>query len=343
MLKKLLKGIKQRTMKLRRTIFLILILINCITIFYFSSQVADASSSSSGRVVAFLVKTIPALKNMNAIEKERICSEVLQPIVRKTAHLGLYTLLGFFTMNFVYTFNGTKYQKGLTTWFFGSLYAISDEIHQLFVEGRSGEVRDVFIDSIGIIIGLLFALLILFAISKIFKKKIDSKVNNKQEENKFNKKTKILFISSTGGHFSELMQLRPLMKKCNYRIITEKTETNKSLKRKFRTKINFLLYETKKHPFKYFFVLFINSFISLYYYLIFRPQIIITTGTHTAGPMCCIGKLLGSKIIYIETFANRYTKTATGKLLYYIADDFIVQWEEMLKVYPKATYLGWIY
>ena len=52
--------------------------------------------------------------------------------------------------------------------------------------------------------------------------------------------------------------------------------------------------------------------------------------------MCILGKIFGSKIIYIETFANRNKKTATGRLLYPIADLFIVQWEEMLKLYPKA-------
>ena len=59
--------------------------------------------------------------------------------------------------------------------------------------------------------------------------------------------------------------------------------------------------------------------------------------------MCYLGKLLGNKIIYIETFANRHSKTATGKLIYPIADLFIVQWEEMLELYPKAVYGGAIY
>ena len=59
--------------------------------------------------------------------------------------------------------------------------------------------------------------------------------------------------------------------------------------------------------------------------------------------MCCIGKILGSKIIYIESFANIKTKTITGKLLYPIADKFIVQWESMLELYPKATFGGWIF
>ena len=74
-----------------------------------------------------------------------------------------------------------------------------------------------------------------------------------------------------------------------------------------------------------------------------RPKVIVTTGTHTAGPMCYLGKIFGSKIIYIETYANRNKKTATGRLIYLIADLFIVQWEEMLKLYPKAVYGGSIY
>ena len=54
--------------------------------------------------------------------------------------------------------------------------------------------------------------------------------------------------------------------------------------------------------------------------------------------MCILGKIFGSKIIYIETFANHHKKTATGRLIYPIADLFIVQWEEMLEIYPKAVY-----
>ena len=59
--------------------------------------------------------------------------------------------------------------------------------------------------------------------------------------------------------------------------------------------------------------------------------------------MCYIGKIFRKKIIFIETFANRNTKSVAGKLVYPIADVFVVQWEEMLKLYPKAQYWGWIY
>ena len=154
---------------------------------------------------------------------------------------------------------------------------------------------------------------------------------------------KVLFISSTGGHLSEMMMLESLFKKYDYHIITEKTDTTKNLSEKYKGKVNYLIYGTKDHFLIYPFKLFLNCFISLFIYLKVRPNVIITTGTHTAGPMCCIGKLFGSKIIYIETMANIETKTVTGRIIYYFADLFIVQWESMLKLYPKAKYGGWLY
>ena len=154
---------------------------------------------------------------------------------------------------------------------------------------------------------------------------------------------KVLFISSCGGHLSEMMMLKSLFKKYDYHIITEKTKSTLSLKDEYKDKVNYLVYGTKDHILVYPFKLLVNCFKSLYYYLKFRPDFIVTTGAHTAGPMCCLAKIFGSKVIYIETFANVNTKTITGRLIYKIADLFIVQWESMLKLYPKAKYNGCIY
>lgn len=154
---------------------------------------------------------------------------------------------------------------------------------------------------------------------------------------------KVLFISSTGGHLTELLQLKKMFKKYDYHIVTEKTKSNASLKDEYGEKISYLFYGTKHSKFKYPFILFINCFISLFYFLMFRPDVIVTTGTHTAGPMCCIAKIFGKKVIYIETFANINTKTVAGSLIYKIADLFIVQWESMLELYPNAVYGGWIF
>ncbi|MEG1987397.1 MAG: PssD/Cps14F family polysaccharide biosynthesis glycosyltransferase [Bacilli bacterium] len=156
-------------------------------------------------------------------------------------------------------------------------------------------------------------------------------------------KKRVMFISSTGGHLSEMMQLRQMFSKYDYQIITEKTKANLKLVSKYDNKVHFLVYGTKDHLLIYPFKLIYNCFKSLYFYIRFRPQFIITTGAHTAGPMCCLGKIFGSKIIYIETFANMNTKTVTGRLIYSFADLFIVQWKSMLKLYPRAVYGGWIY
>ncbi len=156
------------------------------------------------------------------------------------------------------------------------------------------------------------------------------------------KKT-VLFISSTGGHLEELMQLKPLFKKYDYRIITEKDKANEKLKEEYGSRLDFLPYGTRAKIFSYIFKYLWLCIKTIYLYFKIRPKVIITTGTHTAGPMCYLGKIFGSKIIYIETFANTNKKTATGRLIYPIADLFIVQWEEMLKIYPKAIYGGSIY
>lgn len=162
---------------------------------------------------------------------------------------------------------------------------------------------------------------------------------------KKNKKTnkRLLLISSTGGHFSELKQLFPLVTNYDYWIVTERDKTTEKLKEQYQERIHYLFYGTREHPVSYIIKLFGNCFRSLFYYIRFRPKIIITTGAHTAGPMCCIGKLFGSKIIFIETYANATTKTITGRIIYHFADEFIVQWESMIKLYPKAKYYGGVY
>ncbi|MBQ2873325.1 MAG: polysaccharide biosynthesis protein [Bacilli bacterium] len=157
------------------------------------------------------------------------------------------------------------------------------------------------------------------------------------------KKKKVMFISSTGGHLDELMELKPMFDKYDYHIVTEKTKSNVKLKSKYQKRISYLVYGTKDYMLTYPFKLLYNCFKSLFIYIKVRPKYIVTTGAHTAGPMCCLGKIFGSKIIYIETFANSKTKSATGSIIYKFADLFIVQWETMLELYPKATFGGWIF
>lgn len=153
---------------------------------------------------------------------------------------------------------------------------------------------------------------------------------------------KLLLISSGGGHLNELLQLKKVYKKYYYHLITEKTDTTKYLKQE-DSNTSYLLYGTQDHLLPYLIIFPINILISLFYFLKYRPDVVITTGTHTAVPMCYIAHFFHKKVIFIETFANSKSPTKAGQMVYKIADLFIVQWEEMLKFYPKAQYWGWIF
>jgi len=154
---------------------------------------------------------------------------------------------------------------------------------------------------------------------------------------------KVLFIASTGGHLTELLQLAPMFQEYDYHVITEKTKSTLSLKERFPGRVSYLIFGTKDHMWTYPFKFIVNCFKSMVLYCRIRPKYIVTTGTHTAVPICYFGKLFGSKIIFIETIANTKTKTLSGKMIYPIANLFIVQWESLLKEYPKAVYGGWVF
>lgn len=154
---------------------------------------------------------------------------------------------------------------------------------------------------------------------------------------------RVLFIASAGGHLNELMQLEPMFQNYDSYLITEKIKSNMSLKKKYGKKLSFLVFGSKDHMLTYPFKFLYNCIKTVFLFIKIRPKVVVTTGTHTAVPMCYLAKLFGRKVIFIETFANSTTKTLSGKLVYPIADLFIVQWESMLELYPKAVFSGWIY
>ena len=150
---------------------------------------------------------------------------------------------------------------------------------------------------------------------------------------------KIVFAASSGGHFEQLMMLKPLMEKHDSILVTEKTDYSMG---KTEVKTYYLKQINRKE------VLFLpkfigNTFRSLRIIIKERPKVMITTGVLAIIPMALLIKLFGGKLIYIESFAKVTSKTLSGKLLYRFADRFYVQWEEMLKLYPNAIFKGGIY
>lgn len=154
-----------------------------------------------------------------------------------------------------------------------------------------------------------------------------------------NKKLKIVFAASSGGHFEQLLMLKPLMEKYDSFLVTEKTEYGSGkldIKTYYVGQINRkeLLFIPK---------LIANSFKALTIIIKEKPDVMITTGVLATIPLALLMKVFKKKLIYIESFAKVTSKTLSGKLLYRHADRFYVQWEEMLKLYPDAIYKGGIY
>lgn len=150
--------------RIKRIIFSILIIINCIVIFKFSSQDSEKSNETSGVVVNRVVNTISTVNKK--VKKESI-KDTVTFMVRKCAHFSIYTLLGIWLMNLTNTFDISTKRKILMCVLLGILYASSDEFHQSFVGGRSPEVRDVCIDTCGVLFGNILVIIFCKIISVI--------------------------------------------------------------------------------------------------------------------------------------------------------------------------------
>lgn len=155
------------------------------------------------------------------------------------------------------------------------------------------------------------------------------------------KEPHVMFICSVGGHLTQMLQIKKIFNKYDYVLVTEKTEVTRNMKEKYN--MRYLVHGTRKYMFKYVFIELYNIMKSVIYFMQYSPEVIVTTGTHTAVPMCFIAKFFGKKVVFIESFAKRTTPTKSGKLVYKIADTFVIQWETLKEVYPKAEVWGWIY
>ena len=151
---------------------------------------------------------------------------------------------------------------------------------------------------------------------------------------------KLAFIASSGGHLEQLNILRPLMERYDSFVITEKTPYQPS---HFCDR-SYEIRQVNRHEPLFIPKLIGNAFSSLRIFFKEKPDMVISTGALAVIPFCLIAKLLfRRRLIFIESFAKVTSPTLTGRLLYRFADQFYVQWEPMLKVYPDAIYLGGIY
>lgn len=142
---------------------------------------------------------------------------------------------------------------------------------------------------------------------------------------------KICLACSPGGHLSQMQRLMPAFEGNEYFFVTHRSEYSRHLENAYfigykegyiRERITWLK----------------TIFIALRILLKERPDVVVSTGGgEIAIPFCYAGKLLGARIIFIETLARVTTRSAAGRLIYPIADLFLVQWESLLKQYGKKA------
>lgn len=151
---------------------------------------------------------------------------------------------------------------------------------------------------------------------------------------------KLCLISSAGGHLTQLQQLAELYKKFDYFFITERTAFTLDMKTKEKV---FLMPLINRRQWSFIPKLIFNFTYSIAILIKERPDIVISTGALNTVPFCILAKLSGKRLIFIESYAKVNTPTVTGRLMYKIADLFIVQWQQLLKFYPQAVVGGSIY
>lgn len=143
--------------KLTGGIYLILAISMMLFIFYMSSKPANESTAISNRVGLILGDLfIPGFGDWTDASRMDLASIIDYPI-RKCAHCFEYMFLGIFVMGTLIAFwdDKRKMEVLFLAFFICVFYASTDEIHQIFVQGRSCEIKDVWIDSVGAIIGIL--------------------------------------------------------------------------------------------------------------------------------------------------------------------------------------------
>ena len=151
------------------------------------------------------------------------------------------------------------------------------------------------------------------------------------------KKLKVCLVGSSGGHLTHLYMLKPFWQDKDRFWVTFDKEDARSLLEDERM---IPCYYPTNRSLKGFII---NTRLAFKVLRKERPDLIISSGAAVSVPFFYVGKLLGAKCIYIEVFDRIDQSTMSGKMVYPIADKFIVQWEEMKKIYPKAINLGSIF
>lgn len=157
-----------------RIILIILLLGTFSIIFGFSSQDGEKSGGLSQKITEVIISKVPRIEELDEIKKEEITHRT-EKVIRKIAHFSIYTVVGILLMAFMSTYQLKEKNRMIISTILGILYASSDELHQYFIPGRSAQITDVMIDTLGVLVGICLVLLMV----GIIKREKTTGINNK--------------------------------------------------------------------------------------------------------------------------------------------------------------------
>jgi UDP-N-acetylglucosamine:LPS N-acetylglucosamine transferase len=151
---------------------------------------------------------------------------------------------------------------------------------------------------------------------------------------------KLLLVASSGGHMEELTRLKSITERYDCCWVTEKNNFQKYGKVE---EIQYYVPQVNRREILFPLKFFLLFFVAFYVLIKEKPEVVISTGALISYPFCRLAKMMGKKVIFIESFARVNELSLTGKLLYKHVNTFIVQWSEIAQKYDKAIVGGGIF
>ena len=149
-----------------------------------------------------------------------------------------------------------------------------------------------------------------------------------------NSAPKVLLVCSSGGHLTQLYNLRPWWEHLERTWVTFHKPDATSLLEGERTEWAF--HPTTRNVRN----LLRNAVLAWRLVRRERPDLVVSTGAGVAFPFFLLGKLYGARTVYVEVFDRIDSATMTGRMCYPITDRFLLQWDEQRAVYPKGEVVG---
>ena len=142
---------------------------------------------------------------------------------------------------------------------------------------------------------------------------------------------KICIVSSCGGHLTEVRVLRPAYDRyAHFYVLNDRV----GLPADMRDKTYFIAHAERDWR------VLLNFFEAWSILRRERPNVILSTGAGPVVPFAVLGRLLGIKSIFVETFACVHAPSMSGQLMYRVANRFFYQWPDLKRFFPNGTYGG---